>query len=230
MKEEFKKYITREANFHWGQIGPGLRKRNIFALARYKNCIQLLENEVKTGKVLDAGCGDGVFSYLVSKKGYEVSGVDLSKEAIDAAKEITKKKGQNIDFRVASVYELPYEDNYFDAVVSTEVIEHLDDVDKFLDEIKRVTKKEGTIVISTPIRLTREPLDPEHVVEWFEEDYKEIMDKYFEKPTLKTSHPVIYFDLYQARFFGPAVTNTIQSNTLWLKNKLWPVEHYEENI
>jgi len=138
---EFQKYKTRGA-YHWEQIGNHLLKRNIFVLGRYKNMVELVNNEkVKGKKLLDIGCGDGVLSYLFAKEGYEVSGIDYSDIAIEFAKE--KTKNLNIDFRQGSAYELPFEDNSFDIVVSSDVIEHLEDMPLYLSEIKRVVKRGG---------------------------------------------------------------------------------------
>lgn len=59
------------------------------------------------------------------------------------------KKGLNVVV-VDAERQLPYEDNYCDAVTSLEVIEHLADTDNFLKEIKRVLKKDGILILTTP--------------------------------------------------------------------------------
>jgi len=216
--KEFQKYHTRGA-YHWQQISNNVKKRNAFVIARYNNCVSLINAHTKKGsKVLDAGCGDGVFSYLVSKSGYRVSGVDLSPEAIKSGISITRQKGEEIDFKQGSVYEIPWEDNTFDTSASTEVIEHLDDVPQFIRELKRVTKPEGAIIITTPIRITKTPLDPEHVVEWFQEEYKELMETYFEEVEIHTSHPVAYMDIYQARYFGQLLGRLVINILSFIKN------------
>lgn len=199
--EKFGKYKERGA-YHWQQIGYNIRKRNAFVIARYANCISLLKQHVEPGsRVLDAGCGDGVFSYLINKEGFVVDGVDYADEAVSAAREQTQGT-QDLNYHVGSVYELPFEDDSFDAAVSTEVIEHLEDRDTFLSELKRVVKPGGTIIVTTPIRLTRNPLDPEHVIEWFKEDYEEYIQTHFSDVRFATSHPVVWMDIYQARYFG----------------------------
>lgn len=199
--EKFGKYKKRGA-YHWQQIGLNIKKRNAFVIARYANCISLLQkNTVLGGRVLDAGCGDGVFSYLINKKGFVVDGVDYAEEAVSAAQGITAGT-ENLSYHVGSVYELPFEDNSFDAAISTEVIEHLEDRDTFLSELKRVVKPEGTIIVTTPIRLTKNPLDPEHVIEWFKEDYEDMIKKIFPSSDFVSSHPAVFADLYQVHHFG----------------------------
>lgn len=97
-------------------------------------------------KILDAGCGEGfTLEYLrVRKIGKSYEGIDFLKKAI----EIGTKVHPNIVLREASIYELPYKDNSFDLVLSTEVLEHLEDPKKALKEIFRVSRK--YIVLSVP--------------------------------------------------------------------------------
>jgi ubiquinone/menaquinone biosynthesis C-methylase UbiE len=105
--------------------------------------INLAKNEIdiKGKKLLDVGCGDGVLSYLFVKEGAKVCGIDYSDIAVKLAKEKTKNIG--IEFKQGSAYELPYEDNFFDIVVSSDVIEHLEDMPKYLSEINRVVENGG---------------------------------------------------------------------------------------
>jgi len=101
----------------------------------------------ETGKkVLDLGCGVGYGAQMLSKMGKEVVAVDVSSDAIDYA----KAKYPGPSFVIASGEKLPFSDKYFDSVIAYDVIEHVEDQDAFLDEIRRVLKKEGTLFISTP--------------------------------------------------------------------------------
>jgi len=198
---EFQKYKSRGA-YHWEQIGIHPLKRNIFVLARYKNMIELAKNAVdniSNKKILDIGCGDGVLSYLFAKEGGIVSGVDYSDIAIKFAKE--KTKNYNIDFRQGSAYKLPFKDHSFDIIYSSDVIEHLEDVSAYLSEMKRVAKKGAIIIISTPIKYTEYPLDKEHVVEWFQDEYKLLIDTHLNETKYYYSHPLALEDFYQRVIF-----------------------------
>lgn len=104
---------------------------------------------IKGKKVLDVACGEGYGTYLLKKWGAaKVTGVDISKEALFVARDKFVDKG--IKFIEHNVEELPFEDNSFDVVVSYETIEHLDNPEKFLMEIKRVIRGDGIIIVSCP--------------------------------------------------------------------------------
>lgn len=96
-------------------------------------------------KILDTGCASGWFISRISNKfpDAECFGVDLYKDAIEYA----KKRYKNISFTVADAHRLPYKNNSFDVVVSTEVIEHLNNPEIALGEIYRVLGKNGKCII-----------------------------------------------------------------------------------
>lgn len=100
-------------------------------------------------KILDVGCGTGMFADLLKQKfpESEVVGIDISKKALSLGKE----KYRDVKFIFADAEKtLPFKDMYFDLVISGEHIEHLVDVDSYLDEINRVTKKNGYLLLTTP--------------------------------------------------------------------------------
>ena len=202
--KKFQKYSKRGA-YHWEQIGFNLVKRNAYVVARYDNVISLLKEHLGniSGRyILDAGCGDGVLSFLLAKEGAKVIGVDYSKDAIQFAKERTKSFNLHVDFKFGSVYELPLEDSSIDAIVSSDVIEHLEDVPQFLCELKRVAKNKSIIVISTPVRFTEIPMDIEHVNEWFPNEYMKLIESFFDKSFFYVSHPIAMLEIFQSRYFG----------------------------
>lgn len=95
--------------------------------------------------ILDVGCGTGLNAEALKEKGYDVHGVDISPVAIDQFTE------RGFKGKACNILEgLPYPDNTFDFVFSSEVIEHVDDTEKFLSEIFRVMKPGGKLVLSTP--------------------------------------------------------------------------------
>ena len=103
-----------------------------------------------TPKILDLGCGQGHITALIKKESSdaEVCGLDYSISAIRYA----NKKFPGIDFAVASAYQCPYREGYFDIVVCNNLWEHVPDPLLLLSKIARVMKPRGFLIISTPSR------------------------------------------------------------------------------
>lgn len=103
----------------------------------------------KGAHVLDAACGEGYGSYLMKQWGaYSVDGIDIDQESVAQARELFKD--ERLTYTQGTVERLPYEDNVFDLIVSLETMEHVDDAEAFLMEIKRVLKPGGTVILSCP--------------------------------------------------------------------------------
>ena len=110
-------------------------------LIRINKIVQLVGGG---NKVLDVGCYYGFLGELLKENGNEVYGVDIAKEALQK----TKTKG--IKTKYADLEKkIPFKRGFFDVVVAAEVIEHLKDTDLFLEEIYRVLKPGGFLVITT---------------------------------------------------------------------------------
>lgn len=160
-------------------------------------------------RILDVGCGDGALTYLLSQKGGFVIGVDSSDEAINFAK---KKTGEikNIEFIKASVYYLPFKNGGFDCVVSSDVIEHLQEPRRMLNEIKRVFDEGGRLVITTPLRFTEEPLDKMHIHEFFESDLRRLLSDCFgTNIRIIKSHPLVFMELQNRHFLVKYLFNLL---------------------
>lgn len=97
--------------------------------------------------ILDIGCGQGEFLYLLNKKvkNKKFTGIDISSVAIKNAKHKFKK----ITFFKSSSSKTPFANNSFDTILLIEVIEHLIDIDSTLQEIKRILKPNGYLMITT---------------------------------------------------------------------------------
>lgn len=123
----------------WDTIDMGHMQRYWFVQSHLKDMI-----------VLDAACGEGYGSHLLADVAAHVTGIDVSDETVEHASR--KYQKDNLTYIQASIEKLPFDDNSFDAVVSFETIEHVpEQIQKsFLKEVRRVLKKDGIFVISTP--------------------------------------------------------------------------------
>ncbi len=124
------------------------RKRRECSQEFKARLIGLMERSDRTGRqrVLDIGCGTGVNSARMREMGHEVFGVDISAEAIE------KYNAAGMNGIVADIEAdaLPFEDGFFDAVLMSEVIEHLYSTDAVIKKMGRVLRKGGTLILSTP--------------------------------------------------------------------------------
>jgi ubiquinone/menaquinone biosynthesis C-methylase UbiE len=98
-------------------------------------------------RVLDAGCGPGTITLGLARavRPGHVTGVDLEGSQSAAVHEEAEREGLTVDFRKASIYELPFENESFDAVFSHAVFTHLSDPIAALIELRRVLKPRGVI-------------------------------------------------------------------------------------
>jgi len=109
---------------------------------------QLANKYCKSGLILDLGCGLGWGTNFLSSKG-NVIGVDIDKDSIKKANE-KYKHNKNVKFVVADAINLPFKHGSFDTVVSIEDIEHVKNQRKYLEEVYRVLKDNGILILTTP--------------------------------------------------------------------------------
>ncbi len=159
-------------------------------LTVFMDCLYQMVLQTEPRTVLDAGCGEGFVIDHFSKKNpsFQLTGVDLSEEAVAYA---TEHFGDAARFRKGSVYKLPFSDNSFDTVLCSEVLEHLEDPERAINELKRVAR--NYVVITVP----REPYfkwlnnigkalrispDPGHVNFWTRETFQEFIREHLDNP------------------------------------------------
>ena len=187
---------------------------------RYKFASKLCKGK----KVLDLGCGSGIGSvYLLNSGASKVYGGDF-KESIKIAKKNFPEKITGLTF-FETVNGLDnFNDNFFDVVVCFEVIEHVENRHKFLNQISRVLKKSGLIIISTPNKRIIAPLKtkypkPEnipkkqkgypHLIEFNANQFKKLINCHFcntlfygqnEMSRIQISIYQVYFTLVPSKF------------------------------
>lgn len=142
MQTQSLKHINNSLNTSLKNVGDMALKR------RAKKVIGGLE--LKNGdKVLEVGCGNGYYLSLLNRLGIKLNltGIDIDKLALkDAKKFINDNKVKVI---TADASKIPFPSNSFDKIVMSEVIEHVIDEKKVLNEVHRVLKKDGILALTT---------------------------------------------------------------------------------
>jgi ubiquinone/menaquinone biosynthesis C-methylase UbiE len=102
-------------------------------------------------KILDLGSGTGRHVIYLTKKKFDVYGIDIAEEGIEITKKWLQKEGLTANLKVGSIYKrLPYKNSFFDAIISTNTIHHgkIKNIRKAIKEIERILKPKGLIFIT----------------------------------------------------------------------------------
>ncbi|MBI5044386.1 MAG: class I SAM-dependent methyltransferase [Candidatus Levybacteria bacterium] len=147
--------------------------------------------------VLDVGCGEGftLEKLRTNGVGERLEGVDF----LDRAIELGKKEHPKLKLKQGTIYDLDYKDNSFDLVICSEVLEHVDDPEKALKELVRVSKKycllsvpnEPFFMLGNFLRgknLSRFGNDIEHINHWTFFMFRNFVSKYL--VVKKALHPI----------------------------------------
>ena len=152
-------------------------------LHRYAICQQFVRGK----SVLDIASGEGYGSAMLAKIAKSVVGVDIDAQAIQHASQ-TYVSSENLSFICGSATAIPLTDASIDVVVSFETIEHLEDHETMLCEIRRVLKPNGVLIISSPDKRTYSDIpqysNPYHVRELYLEQFEALLGKHFENVSL----------------------------------------------
>ena len=146
-------------------------------LHRYAVSLALIKGKI----ILDIACGEGYGSNLMSFESSLVYGVDIDEETIERAN--SKYKRDNLKFLTGTTSKIPLESNSIDVVISYETLEHHDEHEKMMIEIKRVLKPEGILLISTPDKHfysdKRNYKNSFHVKELYKSEFIYLINKHF---------------------------------------------------
>ena len=175
-KKEIEKFSKMAAEW-WdpsGKFKP-LHKFNPIRIKYIKENIAnnfKLKNETKSLRgisILDVGCGGGLLSEPMQRLGANVTGIDASIKNIKIAKLHAKKNKLNINYLCASPEKLKIKKK-FDVILNMEIIEHVDDVQVFLNSCSKLLKKNGLMFVATINKTLKSYLfaivGAEYVLRW----------------------------------------------------------------
>ncbi|MDO9565591.1 MAG: class I SAM-dependent methyltransferase [Candidatus Desulfaltia sp.] len=130
---------------YYGKYRKGSIKKDIFEFL-VPNRIKKIKKFKKGGRILDVGCGQGGFLNTMLKDGWEIYGVELSKDACDFARETY---GLN-EINNCDLLSLDFPDNFFDVITLWHVLEHLGNPKDTLKMIYKILKEDGLLLVESP--------------------------------------------------------------------------------
>ncbi len=225
----YKKYAEMQDEVYLSEENGRRRSSRIILkkISRYR----------RSGRMLEIGCATGFLLDEARRIGWEVYGLDLSSWAVRFAREKLNLKVED-----KSLEEVGFTPNYFDAVIVSDVIEHLSDPQKTLQEIRRVLKPTGIIYISTPdidsllskiLKARWWGIQQAHLYYFSKKTLSRLLDSSGFKVIAYGSYARVFSVSYWARrlcgynkFLGG--TFKFVSKVLFLQNKLLKISFYDQ--
>ena len=161
--------MIRDYNTYWEKCWKEDSATDLYRYLDMYNGIHTEEIEIfkqnNIESVCDAACGFGAYSLAFATNGFKVHGFDISETAVAITKEgLAKYKYDTANFKVASILDTGYADEAFGGVIAHAVLDHLtmEDAQKALKELHRITKTNGMIWISFDV-AEAEDFEEEHI-------------------------------------------------------------------
>lgn len=124
--------------------------------------------------ILDVGCGNGNISRYLGNLGYRTTGVDISEKAIEKAQSLNTY--QNVEFFVKNAEQLNDENRKFDAIICSEVLEHLENPLELLEAIKKILNKDGILIVTVPNGMGPREVLMTKPMQWIRKDNPKVWD------------------------------------------------------
>lgn len=119
----------------------------LFSLGQYEKWQTKVFEDLTGKKILEIGVGPGSLLLQMARRGYVVTGIELRSGMAYEARKKTREAGFDVDILHQSVYHMPFKDESFDCIVLTFVLAEIVDLDKAIEEMKRVLKTHGKVII-----------------------------------------------------------------------------------
>jgi ubiquinone biosynthesis O-methyltransferase len=134
--------MTMETKTHYEYNRIADRKRVDYIAGILKSSLP------PNARILDVGCGNGVISRHLGRLGYNVLGIDVSEKTIETARSLTNLP--NVQFMKKSAEELVASGETYDAVICSEVLEHLQDPGALLKVLHQTLADHGKLIVTVP--------------------------------------------------------------------------------
>lgn len=138
-------FLERQDYYFRNVVVDPMQGREDGQIADFRRWLDRLEALRGKGRLLDLGCGIGIFLTMAQARGWDAYGVDISEEAVEMAKSRSGAKAI-----AGALIEAGFPDRFFDVITLFDVFEHLPDPFIELAEIRRILKDDGLIFLNTP--------------------------------------------------------------------------------
>ena len=131
----------------WNKRGPYKLIHNLTPLR-----MEYITNQItlEDMEILDIGCGGGILAEELSKKGANVTGIDASEKTIEIAKQHSQENNLKINYECSTLEDhLKKSKKKYDSIICFELIEHVPDQLKLINDISKVSKKRSKLFLST---------------------------------------------------------------------------------
>lgn len=112
-------------------------------------CLFSLADKLSGADILDLGCGTGHLSEMLQNRGANVTGIDISPNMLQKARESSEHLGLGINYRLMDVHDLCFDADTFEAVFSMVAVEFIPDTDLAFKNVAKVVKRGGAVIIGT---------------------------------------------------------------------------------
>lgn len=161
-------------------------------LAEHKSRYHFARRFVEGKSVLDIACGTGFGGSILLQAGAtQVVGADLSWLALERARQWIEA---SYGLCQCDATKLPFKDEGFDSITSFETLEHIAEEKTFLDELRRVLRPGGVLILSTPNAVVTKPVNgkprnPFHIREYLPKELGVLLEEYFDEVQLFGQRP-----------------------------------------
>jgi len=186
-----------------------------------KSCVKKTLGQIKNKKILEIATGTGRFSLMLAENGADVTACDISTPMLEIAQDKAERKGltNKINFFKGDAEKLPFKDNTFDKVMAIRFMHLVDDPEKFLKEMARVTK--DTVIFDTfnlqSFRILYNKILPMDSRLYSENEIKQLAKKTNLQITKKIDSFVIPFAVY--RYTPDLLADTLKEIDYTMLNK-----------
>ena len=146
-QEEIDKFSGMSSSW-WDQDGPmkALHQMNPCRIEYINNQISKYFPEIINNTILDVGCGAGIITEPMKRIGYNITGIDASRQNIEFAIKHSQEKGLDIDYINTSIENY---NNKHQIILALEILEHVDNMELFLESCLKNLEENGIMIIST---------------------------------------------------------------------------------